>query len=152
MFTILLAALLQSVAPGAPPSGEAETLGRRLAASSALASMIPMLVEKDLAELAAEAPDLSDSEKQALLTIGRAQAAQAVDKLLATMGHAYAERLSIPDMRALIAANDRPETKRFRAAQPAVKMEAMRTMGEVDLKKSTAAAFCKQTKKLCDRK
>ena len=70
MFTILLAALLQSVAPGAPPSGEAETLGRRLAASSALASMIPMLVEKDLAELAAEAPDLSDSEKQALLTIG----------------------------------------------------------------------------------
>ena len=146
MLALILAALLQTV-----PTPEAEALGRRLAASGPLTAILPMVVEKDLAELAAERPDLSSAEKAQLLEIGRTEAKANLERLIAAMGRAYAERLSEADMRVLIAQNESPETKRWRAVEPAALMQAMGALGAIDLKKKTAAAFCTKTGKLCDR-
>ena len=81
MLALILAALLQTV-----PTPEAEALGRRLAASGPLTAILPMVVEKDLAELAAERPDLSSAEKAQLLEIGRTEAKANLERLIAAMG------------------------------------------------------------------
>ena len=148
MIALLLAAALQA----ASPAPEAEALGRRLARTGTMATLVPMLVEKDLAELAGEDASLTPAERAGLLAIGRAEGRRNLDRLIAALGHAYAKRLSIADLKLLVAQSEMPATARLRTAQPAVIAEAMGTVGAIDLKALTAAEFCRQTGKMCDRK
>lgn len=150
MIAPLLALALQATAPDAP-SPEALTLGKQLAGSGMLATIAPMLIEKDIAELAAEAPDLSADERARLTEIGRVEGKAGVERLTASLGAAYAKRLSVADMRALVAHNAGPAAQRWREAEMPAVMEAMQTLGAIDLKKTVAAEFCARTGKLCDR-
>lgn len=147
---ILIALQAASSAPTATP--EAEDLGIRLARSGGLAAMAPALIEKDAVELAQEAKSLSDAERQHLVEIGRAQGRAGLDRIMRAIGIEYAKRLSVEDLRQLVTHAESPAAARWRAAEPLVVAAAMKSIGELDLKKSTASAFCKETGKLCDRR
>ncbi len=74
------------------------------------------------------------------------------DKLAQALGREYAKRLSVKDRRELAAQNESPAAVRWRAVMPTVLIEAMNELGSIDHKKDTAALFCRDTNKLCDRK
>ncbi len=115
-------------APAAAPSAEAMALGTRLARAGLLAAIAPALIERDISELAAE------------------------DRVIAALGREYAARLSVEDLRALVAFHESPAAGRLRAAEPQVLVAAMSQLGTIDVKKDIAAAFCRETRKLCDRR
>jgi hypothetical protein len=146
----LLLMLLQASGPAI--SSEAELLGVRLARTSGLAAIAPALIEKDLAELAREDASLSAAERERLLSIGRTEARAGLEKVMQAMGSGYARRLSVEDLRILVAHGESPVAVRGRTAEPSVIAGAMGTLGEMDLKKNVAAAFCRDSGKLCDRK
>jgi hypothetical protein len=157
MLAMLLAAALQAGAPAIPPppfpqpDAEAEALGKRLAAAGGLAALIPLVIEKDLADLAGEDPALTPDEKAQLLAIGRARGREGLGRLTDALGHGYATRLSPAELRALVATAESPAARQLRAVEPFVIVGALQALGGLDLKKETAEAFCKQTGKLCRR-
>ncbi len=142
MLEIMLAAMM-ATAP--TPTAEAEALGRRLAAAGALASIAPLLVEKDLADLAGEDPSLTAADRATLLEIGREEGRQGTERLTAALGHAYASRLTVPELKQLVAQNESAAARRLRAIMAPSVAETMAAIGQVDLKKDTVAAFCKRT-------
>ncbi|MFL9840090.1 hypothetical protein ABS767_03860 [Sphingomonas sp. ST-64] len=148
MLTIMLSIAMQA----ATPSAEALDLGRRLAAHGTLATLAPMLIEKDTAELASEAKTLSDSERDRLQALGREIGAKGTKRIVDAIGSAYAARLSIEDLRLLVAQAENPAAARRRAVEVPALVEAMAAVGELDFKKDLAAAFCKETGKLCTRR
>jgi hypothetical protein len=147
---MLLLMFLQIAANAAP--SEAQQLGVRLARTSGLAAVAPALIEKDLADLASEDASLTPAERERLLTIGRTEARNGLDKIVQAIGSGYARRLSIEDLRFLVAHGESPAAARWRAAEPMVIAEAMGALGEMDLKKNAAAAFCRDAGKLCNRR
>ncbi len=144
---IALAMAAQAATPA--PSAAAEALGLRLAQTSTLATIAPILVAKDSAELVAAHPELSDAEKTLLRAtatrIGTASTAQ----LNAAFGHAYAARLSIAELRALVAHAESPAARHWRKILPGAMADAMSSASQIDLKAEAMAAFCKATGKLC---
>lgn len=151
MLTLVMALMMQATAPVAPAGAEAEALGRRLAASGTLASILPMMIEKDLSELAAEDKTLTAAERETLLAVGREEGKAGADQLMTVMGSGYAKRLSVADLRVLVAQSEDSATQRLRAATPDVIAGAMGALGQIDLKKNVAAKFCAQTGKMCER-
>jgi len=135
----------------AAPTEEAQALGKRLAAAGTLATIAPLLIERDVADLAKEATTLTPTETARLKAIGQAEGRKGIDRLTAAMGAAYAERLSVDELRTLVAQAESPAAAKRRAIEPAVLMAAMQSAGEIDVKKDVAAAFCKETGKLCKR-
>jgi hypothetical protein len=146
MFAILLALLQTS-----QPTAEVIELGMRLARSSGLAAIAPALIEKDMAELAAEDPSLTAAERERLVQIGREQGREGLDGIVRAIGAGYARHLSAEDLKVLVAHAESPAAVRWRAAEPRVIAEAAGAIGSFDLKKRTAAAFCAATGKLCKR-
>ena len=141
---ILLALLL-----AATPTPEAEALGRRLAATGTLAAILPMMIKKDTEELVAAHPELSAPEQADLRATAATVARAGTERLNAAMGHEYASSLSVDDLKALVAYNESPVAKRYRAAIPAATAQAMQAAGKFDFKADVAKAFCAKTKKLC---
>ena len=142
MITALLIAL-------AVPTAEAESLGRELAEGGTLAALLPLMKEKETADLVAEAKDLSDADKARLrATAGRIFDAGR-DRLLSATGHAYAERLSIADLKALVDFHRSGAAKRAQAAMPQVIAATMQAVGPMDFKADVRKAFCGETGKLC---
>jgi hypothetical protein len=150
---MLLAALLlfQSASAQAPalppapypnPSAEAVALGTRLAETGTLASLLPMMAAKETDELVARYPDLSPEKVAELRRVAAATFATGKANLFAAEGRAYAERLSVADLRVLAARNGDAVSRRYRAAAPAVIASAMGVMGSMDFKGDTLAAFC----------
>lgn len=144
--------LILAQAAASTISPEAQDLGVRLAKTSGLAAMAPALIEKDLTDLANENPALSAEERQRLMSLGRAEAQVGLEKIMKAIGSGYARRLSVSDLQVLVAHGESPSAARWRIAEPLVIAEAMGALGSMDLKKKVAAAFCRQTGKLCDRK
>lgn len=132
------------------PSAAAEALGRELAASGTLASLLPLLIAKDTEELVGELKGLSPTETARLRAIAAETAAKGTERLFTAQGHAYAMRLSEADLRALVAASRDPAQQRYRAALPGAIAATMMGVGELDLKKDIRAAFCKETGKGCE--
>ena len=151
MPVLILALLLQAASP-VGPSPEAVVLGRRLAESGPLAAIAPLLIARDASELADEDPTLTASERQQLLDLAGAKGKAGLARLIAALADTYAKRLSIADLRILVAQNENPATVRWRAAEPAAFEEAMKALGPIDFKGETAADFCRATGKLCHRK
>jgi hypothetical protein len=142
----LVAILMAQTAPGA----EAEALGLRLAQTGTLAALLPSIAAKEREDLVAAHPELSDADKATLRATADDVANAGMSKLSAAIGHGYAARLSIDDLRALVAFNESPAAQHWREATPGAVMQAMAAVGELDLGKNTRAAFCKKTGKLCD--
>jgi hypothetical protein len=143
--------LLILAAASNAPSAETEALGKRLARTSGIVTIAPMMVQKDLAELANEDPSLSAEQRQRLFQIGQDEADAGIERVVGALGAAYAKRLSVHDLRKLVQQNESPEAARRRAAEPSVMLEAMTTLGSMDLKKAAAGRMCKETGKLCAR-
>lgn len=133
----------------AAPSPEAEALGRRLAETGTLAAILPMIVAQNREQLVAEHPDWSDADKAALRATADEVARAAIDRLMAATGHAYAARLSVADLRALVAFNESEAAQHWRAATPAAVMEAMARIGDLNFNAETMKAFCARTGKGC---
>ena len=110
--------LLALAAVSAAPNREAEALGIRLARTSGIATIAPMMVQKDLAELANEDPSLSSVQRERLRQIGNAEGRAGIELVVAALGASYAKRLSLRDLRALVKQNESPEAGRRRAAEP----------------------------------
>lgn len=144
------ASAAQATVSAAPADKDA--LGLRLARTGPLAAMAPALIEKDLAELAQEDASLTAAQRQRLMEIGKAEGQRGLDRVFAAIGREYAARLSEDDLRQLVAFNESESAKRWRAAEPAVVMGAMQTLGQLDFKKAVAAEFCRDSGKLCGRK
>lgn len=144
----LLLALALLAAPAADPTPEALALGVRLAETGSIAALLPTIVAKEREELVGEHPDWSDADKAALRTTADAVATTGIRRLMDAIGRAYAEKLSIDDLRALVAFNESPAAQRWRAATPAVMGEAL-AGSKFDFKADVRAAFCKQTGKGC---
>ena len=148
---LIFALLLQTASPVAP-SPEAVALGRRLAESGPLAAIAPLLIARDASDLADEDPTLTASERQQLLDLAGAKGKAGMARLIAALADTYAKRLSVADLRILVAQNENPATVRWRAAEPTAFEETMKALGPIDFKGETAADFCRATGKLCHRK
>ncbi len=96
-----LLSILAVPAALAYPGPEAQALGRRVAASGPFAALGPMLVEKDVAELAAAHKQLSEIERQRLITLACAEGAAGIARMISALGAAYAKALSVEDLRVL---------------------------------------------------
>ena len=134
------------------PSAEAKALGLRLARTSGIVTIAPLMVQKDLADLAKENPSLSPQERERLFQIGNEEGKSGIERVAAALGAAYAKHLSIEDLRILVQQNESAEAARRRTAEPSVMVEAMTVLGSMDLKTATAARMCKATGKLCARR
>jgi len=144
---ILLAALALAAAA---PSAEAERLGIELAQSGTVAALLPLVAKKDIEELVAAHPEFAESDKAALRRSAERTFEAGRTKLMAATGHAYAERLTVAELRALVAFNRSAAAKHYREAMPGAIMAAMQAVGSMDFKKDSLAAFCRETGKLCE--
>ena len=140
---------LAFVLGAAAPSAEAERLGRELADAGTLAAVLPLIQAKETEELVAQS-ELTDAEKAALRVTAKQVYEAGRERLLSATGKAYAERLSVDDLRTLIAFERSDAAKRYRGAMPSAVGAAMEAAGPMDFKKDVRAAFCKDTGKLCD--
>lgn len=141
--------LILLAAAAAQPSPDALRLGRKLAEVGTLATILPMMKKSEVEELINDHPEL-DSDDQAKL---RASADRVFEtgreRLLSATGRAYAEHLSIADLRSVLAFQSSAVAKRYRAVTPQVIADTMKNVGKLDFKGDVAAAYCKETGKLC---
>lgn len=140
-----------TTAIGAAPSAEAEALAVRVARAGSIMALLPLVAKKDTDALVADHPELSAAEKQRLRATADATFKAGVARIETAFGRAYARRFSVPELRVLVTQLESPEQRRLRALQPPVMAEALSALGEVDLKKDTLAAFCRDTGKLCGK-
>ena len=143
--------LLALVAAAAQPSPEALKLGAEIARHGTLASLLPLKEQQDTAELLAEDKNLTAAEQAQLQATVKHLYAAAEERLFSATGRAYAERLSLGDLRAVAAFYRTPTATRFQQAVPAAIVATMKTVGEIDLKKDARTSFCKDTGKLCGK-
>src|SRR3954451_16166482 len=98
MVTILL---LAAAVAAAQPSAEAQRLGRDLADHGTLAALLPVIKAQEGQDLVASHKSLSAADQARLRRVADAVFAQARERLLAATGRAYAEKLSVADLRKL---------------------------------------------------
>ena len=140
-----------STAASAAPSPEAEALAVRVARAGSIMALLPLVAQKDTDALVADHPDLSAAEKTRLRATADTTFKAGIARIETAFGRAYAKRFSIPELRVLVAQLESPEQRRLRALQPPVMAEALSAIGELDFKKDTLAAFCRDTGKLCSK-
>ena len=141
--------LLLAAAAAAQPSPEALRLGRALAETGTLATLLPMIQNKEADELVASHPELDASEKARLRETAEQVYRGNRDRLMAAEGLSYAQRLSIADLRAAVAFQNSPAGKSYRAAVPGVIGDTVKLIGKMDYKADVLAAYCNATGKLC---
>jgi len=142
--------LLLAVAAG-QPSPEALKLGRQLAETGTLATILPMVEQNETRELVAAHPELTSAEKERLRATANTVYEQGRERLMKAEAQAYATRLSIADLRAVVAFQSSPQGKRYRAAIPGVITDTMQQIGKMNFKGDVLAAYCKDTGKLCGK-
>ena len=138
-------------APG-QPSKEAVELGVRLARAGSLAAIAPMLAERDIAEVIKDHPDWTERDISIFRTASRRVATSDIDHLVRALGLAYARRLSPEDLASLVKAVEGPRAARRRAIEGPALIEALQTVGVIDFKRDTLAAFCAEMGKGCAAK
>jgi hypothetical protein len=148
MVTILL---LAAAAAAAQPSVEAQRLGRELANHGTLAALLPVIKAQEVHDLLASHKNLSAADQARLRRVADGVFARGRERLLTATGRAYAEKLSVADLRKLVAFYRTPVADRAQAALPLVIGETMRSVGKMDFKGDVLAAFCKETGKLCGK-
>jgi hypothetical protein len=143
--------LIALLIAAAAPSVEALTLGRQIAESGTLASVLPLIQQKETEELIAAHPELSAEQQAALRATARQVYKSGWEKLMQTEAEAYARQLRVTDLRAIAAFQKSSAGKRYRSSAPDVIGAAMQSVGKLDFKGDVLAAYCKQTGKLCSK-
>lgn len=146
---MLLAFALAQAA--AVPTTDATALGARLARSGSIMALLPMVAQKDTEELVAAHPELSADEQQKLRETAKVTFEAGMTRIETAFGTAYAKRFTEAELRELVALAENPAQRKLREVQPAVMAEALGSLGSLDLKADIAAAFCRDTGKLCKR-
>lgn len=141
--------LFALVVAASTPSAEAHRLGRALAEQGTLASLLPMMKSKETDELLKEDPKLTAAEQAQLRATADRIFRASYDRLMDATGNAYAQQLSVRDLRALTKFYASPVATRYRAATPTVILSTMKAVGEIDFKGDVRKAFCAETKRLC---
>ncbi|MBX3594766.1 hypothetical protein [Sphingomonas sp.] len=147
MLVAALALMLQTAtapapAPAPSPAPEAARLGRELAATGPLATVLPMIAEKETGEMLADHSDWSEADRAAFRATARRVYADGRDRLIAAIGAGYAKRLSVADLKTLLAAARSKAAGRRRAVEPMVIAEAMQSLGQLDFKGDVRKAWC----------
>jgi hypothetical protein len=145
----MVAALLLLAAAAAQPSAEALRLGRQLAESGTLATVLPLVQQKETEELVTAHPELSAEDKSRLRSTAQLVYQQGRERVMQAEARSYAQRLGIKDLRAVVAFQNGASGRRYRAAIPHVIADTMQQLGKMDFKGDVLAAYCKQTGKLC---
>lgn len=140
---LILAILAAAVTP------EELDLGTKLARSGNVASIIPVIEMRQTEQLIETMPHLTKAERDRFRQIAHAVAEKGTDFLFRAEGRAYAERLSLADLKALIAFEESDVARRKRAAEPAVTIATMEAMRGFDFKQEVMKAFCAEAKKAC---
>jgi hypothetical protein len=144
---MVIAFLLAAAA--AQPSPEALQLGKELAAHGTLAALLPMIEAKEVGELVADHPQLNAVDQARLRATADKVFQGGRDRILTAEGTAYAQAMSVEDLKQVLAFYRSPAGGRFEAALPKVIGETAANMGKVDFKGDVLAAYCEQTGKLC---
>lgn len=71
-----------------PPSDEANALGFRLARTSGIVTIAPMMVQKDVDDLSKEDLSLSRYQRERLTQIGKDEGTKGINRLAAALGMA----------------------------------------------------------------
>jgi hypothetical protein len=141
--------LLLGATAAMQPSPEALRLGRQLAESGTLATLLPMMKQSNMQELINNHPELSKDEQMKLRAAADRIYAADRERLMQVEARAYAQRMSIPDLRRVAKFQRSDSGKRYRAAIPGVIADTMQSIHGVDFKADVLAAYCKETGKLC---
>ncbi|WP_326525565.1 DUF2059 domain-containing protein [Sphingomonas sp.] len=147
---IVLALLLQAAAPA--PSAEALKLGVEVAQAGTFGRIAPLLIEQQTDELVRETPGLTLAEQARLREIAAQTGKAGVARVTERMGFAYAQALSVADLRAVLAFARTDAARRYRAAEPNAMATATQTMGGLDFKRDVLKALCAKTGKGCEKK
>lgn len=135
----------------AAPTPEAEQLGRELASYGTLAALLPIARDKETADLLAEVKDLTPAQRERLKAVAARTFDAGRDRILAASGHAYAQRLSLDDLKALVAFHRTGAAQRAQVILPEVIAATMQAVGPMDFKADVRKAFCTETGKLCPK-
>lgn len=133
----------------AEPDAEALALGRALAESGTLASLLPLVIAKDTAELVAEHMALTPAERERLRAIAARVGAEGTARLMTAHGRAYAQRLTLAELRELAAQIRSPAWEAYRKAQPGAIAATMASVGSLDFKADVRKALCAEMGKGC---
>ena len=143
---ILLA--LAAVA-AAQPSPAAMRWARAVAESGTLATLLPLIQQKEVEELVAAHPELLPKEKEALRATALRVYQAGRERLIAGETAALARQLSLEDLREIAKFNSSEAAARYRVALPKVIAGTMQAMAGMDYKRDVLTAYCKDTGKLC---
>jgi hypothetical protein len=143
--------LLFLAATAAQPSPEALRLGRELAESGTLATVLPLMAKKETEELVAAHPELSAVEAATLRATANRVFTAGRERLMDSEARALAERLTLADLRAIAAFQRSSAAQHYRAATPEVIATMMESIGTMDFKGDVLKSYCRQTGKLCAR-
>jgi hypothetical protein len=143
--------LLLFAAAAAQPSPEALRLGRAVAETGTLATLLPLIQQKETGELVSAHPELSPAEQAQLRATADRVYHAARERLMQTEAKAYAAQLSLHDLRAVVAFERSGAGRRHRSALPKVIAATMQQIGSMDFKGDVLAAYCAQTRKLCGK-
>ena len=135
----------------AQPSTEALRLGRQIAESGTLATLLPLIEEKETEELVASHPELAEKDKSRLRGTARRVYEAGRQRLMQAEAQSYARQLSIEDLRAIASFQRSRAGQRYRSAIPQVIASTIQQIGKMDFKADVLAAYCKDTGKLCDK-
>jgi len=117
MLTVLLV-LLQAAGPAAPPPGErAVALGRQVAETGTLGSLLPMIEAKEIDELVAAHPELYSPEQAALRATAHRVARAGVERLFEAEARAYAGAMTEGELRAVVEWQTGPAARALRPAR-----------------------------------
>lgn len=156
---LLIGLALQAMQPAMPAvpgpaphatTPEGERLGREVAENGMLAGLLPLVAQRDIESLITDNPSLTPAEQAQLRSIGQRVFAAGLDRLMTATGHAFAERMTVPQLRAVAAFYRTPGARALRGATPAAMIASLQAVAGVDLKRDVRAAFCAETRKLCE--
>ena len=150
MLALLLAAAI--AAPAVSPSPEALRLGEQLARAGTLGTLLPLMAAKESDELVAAHPELDADGRAALRRAAATALAAGERRIFAAEARVFADRLSIADMRKLVARNAESLARRYRAVVPATIAAAAAAIAGFDYKGDAWAAFCAEMPARCPAK
>jgi hypothetical protein len=145
---VVIPLMLAAVA-ATQPSPDAMRWARAVAESGTLASLLPLIQQKELDELVAAHPELTPKEKEALRAIALRVYQAGRERLIAGETLALARQLSVGDLREIAKFNSSEAAARYRVALPKVIAGTMQAMAGMDYKRDVLTAYCKDTGKLC---
>lgn len=142
--------ILLALAMAAAPATEAERLGVRLARTGMLDAVAALATAKETEEVIRDHPKLTPDQQAKLRAMGKTISDAQRERLALEMGKRYAQALSADELRSLVAFEEGPLAKRYRAAVPAVLAGTMQAVGNIDFKGDLTRSFCSEEAAACE--